>query len=113
MKQKFFSRPVYLRLAAAALLSLVYGILQPPFLLHVIDGLSILSVLFLFAGILIYWWKEGFFSFFTWKKQEGSFLTYRETLRNERAQTENPTFYAGLILFVLSLVLTGLYTLLQ
>ena len=113
MKQRFLNQQVYFRLGLALILSLAYGFLQPPFLLHVIDGLSILSVLYLLGGLLIWWWKEGFFAFFSWKKQEGSFVSFREQLRKERADTENPTLFAGILLFVLSLLLTGLYVLLQ
>ena len=77
-----------------------------------IDGLSIASVLFLFAGMLVYWWKEGFFTFFSWKREDGPLIAHREKVRAERRNEENPTLYAGLILLILSLVLTLLYTLL-
>ena len=114
VKKKFLHRNVLIRVAIALLLSVLYGILSGQFLLRFIDGLSIAAILFLLAGVLNYWWKEGFFAFFTWKKrEEASFLTYREQLREERKDTENQSLYAGLILLVLSLILTGFFMILR
>ena len=112
MKQQLLS-PAGIRILAAAVLSLAYGILSGNVLLRFIDGLSIASVLYLLAGVLVYWWKEGFFSFFTWQKKEGSFLEYRNQIQQERKHTDNPSLWAGLFLLVISLVLTLLYTLLR
>ena len=110
MKQKFLHRNVLIRIGIALLFSALYGILSGQFLLRFIDGLSIAAVLFLLAGALNYWWKEGFFAFFTWKKrEEASFLTYRDKIREERKDAENHSLYAGLILLVLSLFLTGCF----
>ena len=109
MIQRFKTRGVWIRCLAAAAISMVYGIIVPPFLLHFIDGLSISSVLLLFAGILVFWWKEGFFTFFSWKKENGSLTAYREKVVEERKNTENPAFYAGAALFVISMFLTLLY----
>ena len=113
MKQRFCNRSVLIRCALAAAASILYGILSGPFVLHLIDGLSIASILFLFLGVLNYWWKEGFFAFFSWKKkEEPSFLTYRERLREERKHADNHSLYAGLWLLAVSLLLTGLYLIL-
>lgn len=114
VKEKFLHRNVLIRIGLAVLLSVLYGILSGQFVLRFIDGLSIAAVLFLLAGVLNYWWKEGFFAFFTWKKRdEASFLTYREQLREERKNTENHSLYAGLALLVISLFLTVFYMILR
>ena len=112
MIQKFKTRAVLIRCLIAVILSVIYGIVSGPFLLHMIDGLSIASVLFLFAGMMVYWWKEGFFTFFSWKREDGPLIAHREKVRAERRNEENPTLYAGLLLLAVSLVLTLLYTLL-
>ena len=112
MIQKFKTRAVLIRCLIAVILSVIYGIVSGPFLLHMIDGLSIASVLFLFAGMMVYWWKEGFFTFFSWKREDGPLTAHREKVRAERRNEENPTLYAGLLLLAVSLVLTLLYTLL-
>ncbi len=109
MIQKFKTRSVLIRCLIALILSVIYGIVSGPFLLHMIDGLSIASVLFLFAGMLIYWWKEGFFTFFSWKKEDGPLAAHREKVRDERRNIENPTLYAGLLLLAVSLILTLVY----
>ena len=109
MIQKFKTRSVLIRCLIALILSVIYGIVSGPFLLHMIDGLSIASVLFLFAGMLIYWWKEGFFTFFSWKKEDGPLGAHREKVRDERRNIENPTLYAGLLLLAVSLILTLVY----
>ena len=109
MIQKFKTRAVLIRCLIAVILSVIYGIVSGPFLLHMIDGLSIASVLFLFAGMLIYWWKEGFFTFFSWKKEDGPLAAHREKVRDERRNIENPTLYAGLLLLAVSLILTLVY----
>ena len=109
MIQKFKTRSVLIRCLIALILSVIYGIVSGPFLLHMIDGLSIASVLFLFAGMLIYWWKEGFFTFFSWKKEDGPLAAHREKIRDERRNIENPTLYAGLLLLAVSLILTLVY----
>ena len=109
MIQKFKTRPVMIRCLIAAVLSAIYGIVSGPFLLHMIDGLSIASVLFLFAGMMVYWWKEGFFTFFSWKREDGPLTAHREKVRAERRHEENPTLYAGLLLLAVSLILTLIY----
>ena len=112
MITKFKTKSVAVRCLIAVILSVIYGVVSGPFLLHLIDGLSIASVLLLFAGMLVYWWKDGFFTFFSWKREDGPLTPLREKVRAERAEAENPALYAGLILLILSLVLTLLYTLL-
>ena len=112
MIQKFKTKSVALRCLIAAALSVIYSIVSGPFLLHLIDGLSICSVLLLFAGMIVYWWKEGFFTFFSWKREDGPLTSLREKVRAERAEAENPALYAGLLLLAVSLILTLLYTLL-
>ena len=109
MIQKFNTRPVWIRCLLAVILSVIYGIVSGPFLLHMIDGLSIASVLFLFAGLMVYWWKDGFFTFFSWKREDGSLTSCRQQVREERRNAENPSLYAGLILLAVSLLLTLLY----
>lgn len=112
MKQRFLNRPVLLRCVLAIAASILYGMRSGPFLLHFIDGVSIASILFLFLGLMNYWWKEGFFAFFNWKQsEEASFLTYREKLREKRQHADNHSLYAGLWLLALSLFLTALYML--
>ncbi len=114
VKQKLLNRYVLIRIGLAAVISVLYGLLSGKFLLRFTDGLSIASVLYLLAGILNYWWKEGFFAFFTWKKRdEASFLSYREKIREERKDMENPSLYAGLVLLVISLILTGIFMILR
>ncbi len=112
MIQKFKTKSVALRCLIAAALSVIYSIVSGPFLLHLIDGLSICSVLLLFAGMLVYWWKDGFFTFFSWKREDGPLTPLREKVRAERAEAETPALYAGLLLLAVSLILTLLYTLL-
>ena len=111
MIQKFKTTSVAVRCLIAAAVSVIYGIVSGPFLLHLIDGLSICSVLLLFAGMMVYWWKDGFFTFFSWKREDEPLTPLREKVRAERANAENPSLYAGLILLVISIVLTLLYTL--
>lgn len=112
MKQRFLNRSVLIRCGIAIAASILYGMIRRPFLLHFIDGISIASVLYLFLGMLNYWWKEGFFAFFNWKQsEEASFLAYREKLREKRQHADNHSLYAGLWLLTLSLILTALYML--
>ena len=107
---KLKEKAVLIRLGIAFTVSLLYGFLSGQFALRFIDGISIASVLYLFAGLLHYWWKEGFFSFFLWKKEEGPFITYREKVKEERKHLDNPSLTAGLVLLVIALVLTLLYS---
>lgn len=113
MKEKFLAKGVLIRIAAALVLSLVYGIVSGQFLLRFTDGLSIASVLFLFLGILTFWWKDGAFSFYSWKRDEASFAAHRKSVREARANADNHSFYAGLILLVLSLLFTLLFMLIR
>lgn len=111
MKEKFFCRPVLILCLIAVILSLLYGMIDPPFFLHFTDGLSISSVLLLLAGILNLWWKDGAFSFYSWKRENGSYSEYRERLRRERKDADNHTLFAGIWMLVLSLLVTLIYML--
>ena len=113
LKENFMNRTVYVYIGITAILSLIYAVLVPPFALHFTDGISIGSVILLFLGILNIWWKDGFFSFFTWKKEQGPYAEYRNKLRQERRNAENPALYAGIALLAAALVLTGLYVVIR
>ena len=113
LKEKFLNRAVYVYAGIVIAGSLIYASAVPPFALHFIDGISIGSVILLFLGVLNVWWKDGFFSFFSWKKEQGSYTEYRSALRESRKDAKIPTLYAGIALFVLALVLTGIYLLVQ
>ena len=114
MKEKLFNRSVGIRCLTALAASLIYGLLSGSFFLRFTDGMSIASIILLFMGILNYWWKEGFFSFFTWKKRdESSIITYRETIREERKHMDNHSFYAGILCLLISLILTLIFVFVQ
>ncbi len=111
IKERFLNRAVLARLILALVFSLIYALAVPPFFLHLTDGISICSVILLLLGILNFWWKDGFFSFFSWNRQKGSFADYRNALREERRDAENPSLYAGILTLAAGLLLTLVYVL--
>lgn len=111
IKERFLNRAVLVRLILALVFSLIYALAVPPFFLHLTDGISICSVILLLLGILNFWWKDGFFSFFSWNRQKGSFADYRNALREERRDAENPSLYAGILTLAAGLLLTLVYVL--
>lgn len=111
MKQKFFAKPVFAICLLSVMVSLLYAIFVPPFFLHFTDGLSICSVLLLLMGILNIWWKEGAFSFFLWKKDDGPYSEFLAKIKEERKSASSYTLYAGIWMLAVSLLLTGIYML--
>jgi hypothetical protein len=111
MKDRFLCRPVLLISLACIVISLLWAVLVPPFFLHFTDGISICSVILLLLGVLNIWWKEGAFSFFLWKKENGPYAEFLSSIREERKNADNHTLYAGLWMFGISLLVTGIYML--
>ena len=91
------------------IISFVFARLQDNFLLSFIDTLSILSGLMLAYSLAVYLYKDGVFSFFTWKDKSKSYSSYRNQLREERKKQDNPAFLSGLILVIISILLTVYY----
>ena len=111
MKEKFLCRPVLIICLVCIVISLLYAFLVPPFFLHFTDGISICSVLLLLVGVLNIWWKEGAFSFFLWKKENGPYSEFLSGIREERKNADNHSLYAGLWMLGISLLVTGIYML--
>ncbi|MBQ3273497.1 MAG: hypothetical protein IJH44_09710 [Solobacterium sp.] len=97
--------------AGVVVLAALYGNLQAPFLLRFVDALSVLSGLLAVWGFIIFLWKDGIFSFFTWRSSGSSYTTYRERLRRERGAQPNPALPAGLIMLAIAVILTVIYVL--
>ncbi len=104
-------RAVWRYCAGVIILAGLYGNLQPPFLLRFIDALSVLSGLLAVWGFVIFLWKDGLFSFFTWRSSGSSYTVYRDRLRSERSTQPNPALPAGLIMLAAAIILTVIYVL--
>lgn len=118
--------------AIAAAAAVVYGILRKPFLLHFIDGLTIASFLILAIGLCRWAYIQGDFTFFSWhpnkqvrKRAPGEkfygtssggpsenmgYREYRHYVRNKRKDMDNMYLSAGIVLLVVSIILSVLYT---
>ena len=97
--------------AGVVVLDALYGNLQSPFLLRFVDALSVLSGLLAVWGFIVFLWKDGIFSFFTWRSSGSSYTAYRERLRRERGAQPNPALPAGLIMLAIAVILTVIYVL--
>ena len=97
--------------AGVAVLAGLYGNLQEPFLLRFIDALSVLSGLLAVYGFIVFLYKDGVFSFFTWRSSGSSYSAYRDRIRAERKAQPNPALAAGLIMVALAIILTVIYML--
>lgn len=111
---------------------ILYGALRGPFLLHFIDGLTIAGFLILAIGLCRWAYIQGDFTFFSWhpnkrvrKRAPGEkfygtdnsnpsenmgYREYRHYVRNQRKDMDNMYMPAGILIIVVSIILSVLYS---
>ena len=109
IKKELQNRTVWISIACALGLSAVYGLFVSPWYLHFINGLTFLAFLYLLIGLLRWSWAEGDLVFFSWKQIHGSYTKWREGRREERKGSSNPFLYSGILLVIVSIILSVLY----
>ena len=109
MTDSLKDRSVWILCGITAAVSLIYGAAGTPFFLRLIDSLSVLSLILLFAGVFRWNWKSGDYAAFSWKPGNGSLSEHRRKIAENRQKIGNPMLPAGIILFILSLILTWIY----
>ena len=110
-KQNLLCRDVLIRIAICLVISIIYGILNPPFLLRFIDAFSVCGFILLAIGLAVIFYKDGSFSFFSWKHKEKSWQAHQQEIKKARMNQDNDCLYASLPVLALSLFLTILYVL--
>lgn len=109
MTKELQNKTVWISLAAALALSVVYGMFVSPLYLQFINAMTFLAFLYLLIGIFRWSWMEGDLVFFSWKQIHGSYTKWREGRREERKDAGNPFLYAGIMLMIVSVILSVLY----
>lgn len=93
----------------AFIFAIIYGFINKPFYLNFINGLTIVSMFMLLAGVIRWGWIEGDLAFFSWKPQDGSYRKWKEGRIAEHKDKRNNILKAAVVLVVISLVLSFLY----
>lgn len=133
MQKYLINRTAVTCYVIAVIAGIAYGILRGPFLLHFIDGLTIAAFLILAIGLCRWAYIQGDFTFFSWhpnkqvrKRAPGEkfyntdnsnpsenmgYREYRHYIRNQRKDMDNMYLSAGILLLIVSIILSVLYTL--
>jgi len=109
LKETAADRKIWIAAAVCTAVGIVNGIRVSPFYLHFLNGLTIAGFAVLILGICKWFWKEGDFVFFSWKPKHGSYTKYRHEVIEERRGEKNPWLTAGILVTVISLILSLLY----
>lgn len=132
LKKYICNKTTLICYAVSLAAGILYGVLRRPFLLHFIDGLTIAGFLILAIGLGRWAYIQGDFTFFSWhpnkqvrKRAPGekfygtgnsnpsenmSYREYRHYVRNQRKDMDNMYMPAGILIVVVSIILSVLYS---
>lgn len=100
LKKYYLNTKAYVLYAIALVISIGYGLFSSPFLLHFIDGLTIISVVYLFVGVLG-WAKDAGINIVT------NYKDIKEAKAHKRKDAEISLYIpVGLFLFFLSFLIS-------
>ena len=105
--RSLFTKDVGIFIGICCLISILYGIIRKPFLLHFVDGLSI-SGMFLIIGWLILYWK-GRASFLPKKGQTLKQFAEEKIDKEFNQPTPSTLLVSGISTILLSIILIVIF----
>lgn len=102
-------RNIYILTVVAFILAMIYGFIKKPFYLNFINGISIIGMIYFAIGVFRWSWKEGDYTFFSYRPKHGSFIQWKAGRIDERRYAKNPFLPASIIVIIISLILTLFY----
>lgn len=98
-----------IQLIIAGLFAILYAVLKPPFYLHFIDGLTMISVVYILIGMIRLQWISGDLAIFSYRKDEGSYRAYKQRTIEGHKDEKNTILAVGILLLIIAILLALFY----